>query len=58
MKKLIITVLFGGAAISGLWTYYKTDDPEAATEVFMEKAGHACQDAWVAVKHFFTEIIK
>lgn len=58
MKKIVLTALFGGAVISGMWTYYKTDDPKAATDVFMEKAGNACQDAWVAVKHFFTEILK
>ena len=58
MRKLIITILFGGSIISGLWTYYKTDDPIEATNVFMEKAGKTCEDIWIAVKHFFSEIVK
>lgn len=58
MKKLILIILFGGAIISGLWTYYKTDDTEAATDVFIEKSAETCKDMWIAVKHFFTELVK
>ena len=58
MRKLILIVLFGGAVISGLWTYYKTDNPEAATDVFMEKSAETCNDIWRAIKHFFCEIVK
>ena len=58
MKKLILIVLFGGSVISGLWTYYKTDDPKAATDVFMEKSAETCNDIWIVVKHFVTELVK
>ena len=53
MKKKILMVLFGTAFVSAAWTYYKTDDPIAACNIFVERAEEVYNDCCKVIKHLW-----